>query len=146
MAITPLQRGEKWIKEDGTPTDRFAEVIERVIQEIETMTANAKLFSIRPDSTDAVAVYTAPQSNQGSRGTSITKFSATDPNGSATYSVYIGTVADATTKIINAEVAPADGVAPNTLIDQLIMPGDSIWVEPSAADTIVFYGSGIDRR
>ena len=106
------------------------------------MTTNAKLFNIRPDTTDAVAQYISPTSSQGARGTIITKFSAT---GTGTYNVYIGTVADADTLVISGEAATTDGTAPNTLIDQLVMPGDSIFLEPSDADAIVFYASGTER-
>jgi len=143
VPLSPLQRGEAWLKEDLTPTDRLAETLEEIIREINDMTTNAKLFNIRPSGTGAVAQYTSPTAAQGGRGTVITKFSAT---GTGTYNVYIGDVADVTTLVINAEAATTDGTAPNTLIDQLVMPGDSIFLEPSAVDAIVFYASGTERR
>lgn len=146
MAINPLQRSDTWVDKEGKPTDRLAETLEDIIRELNDMTTNAQLFSIRPDSTSAVAQYTVDTSSQGSRGTIVTKFTAMDPAGLATYNVYIGTSATDSTKVINGETATTNGVAPITLIDQLIKPGDSIFLEPSAGNTIVFYASGTERR
>lgn len=146
MPINPLQRNELWIDKEGMPTDRLAETLEDIINELNDMTTNAQLFSIRPDSTSAVDQYKADEASQGGRGTIVTKFTATDPAGAATYNVFIGTSATDSTKVINGATATIDGVAPTTLIDQLIKPGDSIFLQPSALDTIVFYASGTERR
>jgi hypothetical protein len=146
MPLNFMQRGERWLKEDGTPTDRFAELIEELIREVGSMTTNAKLIATRPVDAAITKVYTSPTSQEGGRGTIITQFSATDPLGAEVYDVYIGSVADSTTKVIEGETAPANGIAPSSLINQLVMPGDSIFVQAGAGNTIVFYASGTERR
>jgi len=141
-----LQRGEAWVNKDGTPTDRLAAVIEELIKESNEMTTNAKLALTRPSVTTPVNVYTSPLSNQGGSGTVITQFMATDPAGAATYSVYIGTSTTSSNKVIASRTAAINGDSPSSIIDALIMPGDSLFVEASAMDVIVFNISGIERR
>ncbi len=141
-----LQRAEPWLKPDFTPTERFAELIEYMRQEIEEMTTNAKLAQTRPTVNTAVSVYTAPSSSQGGRGTVITQFSATDPAGAATFDVYIGTAASATTIIVDGATAAVDGTCPSCLINAMISPGEQLFVRSSAADTVLFLVSGIERR
>lgn len=142
MALNPLQRSDRWIDEEGKPTDRLAEVIENIISELNDMTTNAQLFSTTLSATDKVSVYDADASKDGSRGTIITKFTAT---GTTAYSVFIGTAA-ANVEVMTSQTATADGVAPVTLIDQLIKPGDSIFIQPATTTAIVFYASGTERR
>jgi len=141
VPLNELQRNHKWINEDGTPTDAFAEVIEDLIQEFENMKTNTQLFNIRPAGTSPVAQYTAPEQTQGSRGTVVTKFSA---RGTGTYNVYVGAAASVSTLIMSSVALVADGTTPSTLIDQLVLAGESIWLEPSAGDAIVFLGSGTE--
>ena len=141
-----LQRAEAWLKPDLTPTERFAELIEYMRQEIEEMTTNAKLAQIRPTVNTAVSVYTAPTSAQGGRGTVITQFSATDPAGAATFDVHIGTAASATTIVVDGATAALDGTTPAALINAMIAPGEQLFVTSSAADTVLFLVSGIVRR
>ena len=59
MPLNFMQRGERWLKEDGTPTDRFAELIEELIREVGSMTTNAKLIAIRPVDAAITKVYTS---------------------------------------------------------------------------------------
>jgi len=143
VPLNYLQRSERWLNSDGTPTNRFAEVIEELTKEILEMTTNAFLFRERPSGTSPVNVYTAPTSkNTGGRGTVITQFVA---GGSSDYSVYIGTVADLDTLILTS-TATLDGDCPMCLINQIVKPGDSIWVEAAVGNNTVFYASGIERR
>ena len=144
--LKPLQRNESWVDKDGKPTNRFAQVIESLIKEIEEMTTNIRLFSTRPSGTTATSVYTAPTSAQGGRGSVIKQFIATDPAGAATFDVYIGTSATVSNRICNNITATAVGVSVAALIDAIIIPGDSIFVECSAGNTIVFYCSGIEKK
>lgn len=146
MALNKIQRDKAWVDKEGRPTQEFAELIDELIQEFLDMATNAQLISVRPTTTAAIAQFTAVAANQGGRGAVITQFMATDPAGAATYSVYIGTVADATTKVISSRTAAIDGDSPPSIINQLVKPGDSIFLEPSAGDTIVFYASGTERR
>lgn len=140
-----MQRAKAWLNKDLTPTQEFAELIEDLIQEFLDMATNALLFSTRPSGTSPTSVYTAVSANQGGRGTTITQFMATEPAGTATYSVYIGTSATASNKIISSRTADIDGDTPTSIINQLIKPGDSVFVEASAGNTIVFYASGTER-
>lgn len=141
-----LQRNEAWLNKDLTPTERFAAAIEEIIKEINEMTTNAKLFLGTQSVITPVKEYTSPESSQGGKGAVITQFMATDPAGSATYSVYIGTSATAANKVISSRTAAIDGDSPISILNALVMPGDSIFVEASAANTIVFNISGIERR
>jgi hypothetical protein len=144
--LKPLQRNEAWVDSEGKPTNRFAQVVEDIIREIDEMATNIKLFRERPSATTPTNVYTAPASNKGGRGSVIKQFIATDPSGAATFNVYIGTTAGATTKVCTGITATAAGVSVAALIDALISPGDSVFVEVSAGNTIVFYCSGIERK
>ena len=146
MALKPISRSEQWIKSGGTPTDQFASIIEDLIREIEDMATNAQLFITRPATTAATAVYTAPTSAQGGRGTIIKQFSASDPAGAATFEVNIGTAATASTLVAKTITATAVGVSVSALFDALLKPGDSIYVKCSAGNTIVFCCSGNERR
>lgn len=141
-----LQRNEAWLNKDLTPTERFAAAIEEIIKEINEMTTNANLFLGTQSVITPVKVYTSPESSQGGKGTAITQFMATDPAGAATYSVYIGTSATASNKVISSRTAAIDGDSPISILNGLVMPGDSIFVEASAANTIVLNISGIERR
>jgi len=141
-----MQRDKAWLNKDLTPTQEFAELIEDLIQEFLDMATNAQLISVRPTTTSATAQYTAPTSAQGGRGSTITQFMATDPAGAATYSVYIGATATASTKIISSRTAAIDGDSPTSIINQLVKPGESIFLEASSANVIVFYVSGTERR
>ena len=145
MRLSKIRRTIPWIKPDFTPTEEFAQSINEIIQVLEDMFTNKQLVSERPSMTAATAYYTAPASAQSGRGTTITQFSATDPAGAATYNVYIGKTADDTTKVVNTFVAPSDGVGPESVIGLLIPPEHSLWLEPSAADTIVFNVAGNER-
>ena len=146
MALNKIQRNKAWFNKDLTPTQEFAELIDDLIQEFADMATNAQLISVRPSYTSATGQYTALASNNGGRGTTITQFMATDPAGTATYSVYIGTSATASTKVISSRTAGIDGDSPPSIINQLVKPGDSIFLEASAGNTIVFYVSGTERR
>jgi hypothetical protein len=141
--LKALQRGQPWVNEDGTPTDTFAELIEDAIQEINSMTANTQLFNVMPTDTSIVTAYTDPTSDKGGQGTVISKFSA---SGTGTYNVYLGLTFVSSNLIISGEAATNDGLAPSSLIDQLIPPGHSIFIQASAANAIVFLASGNDRR
>ena len=146
MALNKIQRDKAWLNKDGTPTQEFAELIDDLLQEFADMATNAQLISVRPSDTSATAQYTALNSNQGGRGTTITQFMATEPAGSATYSVYIGTSATDLTKVISSRTAAIDGDSPPSIINQLVKPGESIFLEASAGNKIVFYVSGTERR
>ncbi len=146
MALNKIQRDKAWINKDGTPTQEFAELIDDLLQEFADMATNAQLISVRPSDTSATAQYTAPDSTQGGRGATITQFMATEPAGSATYSVYIGTSATDSTKVISSRTADIDGDSPPSIINQLVKPGESIFLEASAGNKIVFYVSGTERR
>ena len=146
MALNKLQRAKAWIKKDGSPTQEFAELIDDLIQEFLDMATNAQLISVRPSDSSATAQYTALASNQGGRGSIITQFMATDPAGAATYSVYIGDSATGSTKVISSRTAGIDGDSPMSIINQLVKPGESIFLEASVGNTIVFYVSGTERR
>ncbi len=146
MALNKIQRDKAWLNKDGTPTQEFAELIDDLLQEFADMATNAQLISVRPSDTSATAQYTAPESTQGGRGTTITQFMATEPAGSATYSVYIGTSATDSTKVISSRTAAIDGDSPPSIINQLVKPGESIFLEASAGNKIVFYVSGTERR
>lgn len=141
-----LQRGGKWVNEDGTPTARFAQAIEDLIQDNLEMTTNAQLALTRPSVLTAVQAYDSPLSSEGGRGTVITQFMATDPAGAATYSVYVGTTAVDATKIISSRTAAANGDSPDSIINALIKSGESLFLEASAINTIVFNISGIEKR
>ena len=141
-----LNELEAWVNPDGTPTTELAEAILELIRESEEMNANQQLALTRPTTTDAVAIYTAPTSKQGNKGTVITQFSAADPTNTDTFNVYIGTAASATTKIVSAEVALKEGETPPAIIGTVIRPDESLWVEVTTADRIVFAVSGIERR
>jgi len=140
LALNKIQRDKAWLNKDGTPTQEFAELIDDLLQEFADMATNAQLISVRPSQ------YTALGSTQGGRGTTITQFMATEPAGSATYSVYIGTSATDSTKVISSRTADIDGDSPPSIINQLVKPGESIFLEASAGNTIVFYVSGTERR
>jgi hypothetical protein len=142
--IKPLQRQEVWIEEDGSPTDKFAEVIEQLIKEINNMTTNVQLFRVNPSSTSPSAggEYTAKTMAKGGRGTVIRQFIATGTTG--TYDVYIGDAASAANKVISAGVPTVGGGTATALIDALIAPGETIWVVPSSASAIVFIASGTE--
>jgi hypothetical protein len=142
--IKPLQRQEVWIEEDGSPTDKFAEVIEQLIKEINNMTTNVQLFRVNPSSTSPSAggEYTAKTMTKGGRGTVIKQFIATGTTG--TYDVYIGDAASAANKVISAGVPTVGGGTATALIDTLIAPGETIWVVPSSASAIVFIASGTE--
>ncbi len=146
MALNKIQRDKAWLNKDGTPTQEFAELIDDLLQEFADMATNAQLISVRPSDTSATAQYTAPESTQGGRGTTITQFMATEPAGSATYSVYIGTSATDLTKVISSRTAAIDGDSPPSIINQLVKPGESIFLQASAGNKIVFYVSGTERR
>ena len=146
MALNKIQRDKAWLNKNLTPTQEFAELIEDLIQEFLDMATNAQLISTRPSSTAITSVYTALAANNGGRGTTITQFMATDPAGTATYSVYIGSAATASNKVISSRTADIDGDSPPSIINQLVKPGESIFVEASAGNTIVFYASGTERR
>ena len=146
MALDKIQRDKAWLNKDGTPTQEFAELIDDLLQEFADMATNAQLISVRPSDTSATAQYTAPESTQGGRGTTITQFMATEPAGSATYSVYIGTSATDSTKVISSRTAAIDGDSPPSIINQLVKPGESIFLEASSGNKIVFYVSGTERR
>ena len=141
-----LNRAEAWVDKNGKPTDIFAQAIDNLIKEMEEMTVNKQLFLTRPVDTAVTNVYTAPTSAQGGRGTVIKQFSATDPAGGATFSVYIGTAGTVSTRIINAEVALNEGTRATSLYDLLVSPGESIFIEASAGNTVVFSASGVERR
>lgn len=141
-----LNRAEAWVEKNGKPTARFAQAIEDLIKEMEEMTVNKQLFLTRPANTSVTSVYTAPTAAQGGRGTVIKQFSATDPASAATYSVYVGLTGVAATRIIDDETATNEGTRGLALIDLLVSPGESIFIEASAADTIVMSCSGIERR
>lgn len=145
MRLSKLRRSIPWIKADFTPTEEFAQSINEIIQVLEDMFTNKQLYSGRPDMASAEIYYTAPASAQSGRGTTITQFSATDPAAGATYNVYIGKTADDTTLVVSAFNAPADGVGPESVIGLLIPPEHSLWLEPSAIDTIVFNVAGNER-
>lgn len=144
MALKPLRRDENWIV-DGKPTKAFADLVETLIREVNDMTTNAQLFRVRPADTNANSVYTAPASNQRGRGTTIKQFTASDPAAAATFNVYIGTTASAATKVVHGVTASAAGVSVSQLENALVRPGESIFVEASAANTIVFIASGNER-
>ena len=146
MTLNPLQRAQAWIKGDGTPEDSFAEIIEELIREVNDMTTNAQLINVRPAAAGPTAYYTAPLSKQGGKGTIITQFAATDPAATATYSVYIGLTAIDATKVLSSRTALADGDSPTSIINAFVKPGDSIFLEVSANDTIVFHVSGTEKR
>ena len=146
MALNKMQRDKAWFNKNLTPTQEFAELIDDLIQEFADMATNAQLISVRPSDTSATVQYTAPDSTQGGRGTTITQFMATEPAGTATYSVYIGTSATDSTKVISSRTAAIDGDSPTSIINQLVKPGDSIFLQASAGNTIVFYVSGTERR
>ena len=146
MALNKILRSQAWVNKDGTPTQEFAELIDDLIQEFADMATNAQLISVSPSDTSATAQYTAPASKDGGRGTIITQFMATEPAGLATYSVYIGSSATDSTKVISSRTAAIDGDSPPSIINQLVKPGDSIFLEASAGNTIVFYVSGTERR
>ena len=146
MALNKIQRDKAWLNKDLTPTQEFAELIEDLIQEFLDMATNAQLISVRPSTTGITSVYTSPASNNGGRGTTITQFMATEPAGTATYSVFIGSSATDSTKVISSRTAAADGDSPPSIINQLVKPGESIFVQASAIDKIVFYASGTERR
>jgi len=146
LALNKIQRDKAWLNKDLTPTQEFAELIEDLIQEFLDMATNAQLISTRPNTTGITSVYTALAANNGGRGTTITQFMATEPAGAATYSVYIGSSATDSTKVISSRTAAADGDSPPSIINQLVKPGESIFVKASAGNTIVFYASGTERR
>jgi len=146
LALNKIQRDKAWLNKDLTPTQEFAELIEDLIQEFLDMATNAQLISTRPSTTSITSVYTALAANNGGRGTTITQFMATEPAGIATYSVFIGSSATDSTKVISSRAAAADGDSPPSIINQLVKPGESIFVQASAIDKIVFYASGTERR
>ena len=146
MALNKILRSQAWVNKDGTPTQEFAEIIDDLIQEFADMATNAQLISARPSSTAITSVYTALAANNGGRGTTITQFMATEPAGTATYSVFIGSSATDSTKVISSRTAAADGDSPPSIINQLVKPGESIFVQASAIDKIVFYASGTESR
>jgi len=140
-----LNRAEPWLNPDGTPTVEFAEAIENLIRESNEMTTNAKLAQTRISVLTAVKLYTAPASDESGNGTVITQFVANDPAGAATFDVHIGTVADATTLVVDNETALALGVSVPHLISAMIAPGESLFVTVSAINKIVFLVSGIEK-
>ena len=146
MALSTLKRNENWVDINGKPTDRFASVVEALIKEVDEMSVNKQLFITRPSTTSATPVYTAPSSAQGGRGTVIKQFVATDPASAATFNVYIGSAASATTKVVSSETAANDGTRVVSLYDALVSPGESVFVECSAGNVIVFFASGTERR
>ena len=148
--ISKLPRNVPWFTDEGLPTTEFANLIDDLIDEENGMQSNARLYSAKTatNSGNGTAVYTAPTTAQGSRGTVITGFQATDPAGVATFDAWIGATASASTLIVNDKKANADGdpadTATNALVGQLILPGESLFLEPSTA-VIVFYISGNER-
>jgi len=141
-----LYEQEAWVNPDGKPTQEFSEAILMLLKENNEMVTNKKLALIRPTDTNANSVYTSPTSQNGGRGTVITQFIATDPAGAATFDIYIGLTAEASTLLVNNDVATPQGACPSCLINAMISPGESLWVSASALDTIVFSISGIERR
>jgi hypothetical protein len=135
-----------WIKQDGTPTAEFSEVILELIRESDEMSTNKQLALIRPDGTSATAIYSAPTSKQGGKGTVITHFSAADPSNTDTFDVHIGTSATASNKIVSAEVALKEGETPPAILNAMINPGESLYVKATTADRIVFSVAGIEKR
>lgn len=146
MALNLIKRSDKWVDANGRPTNEFAQLFEELVREVEEMSINKQLFITRPSTTAATIVYTAPTSAQGGRGTVIKQFIATDPASAATFNVYIGTSAGATTKVVSVETADNAGTRVVALYDALVSPGESIYVECSAGNVIVFCASGTERR
>ena len=141
-----LSRSEAWVDKNGKPTNKFAQAIEDLIKEVEEMSVNKQLFLTRPADTAVTNVYTAQTAAQGGRGTVIKQFSASDPANSATYSVYVGAAGTASTRVIDDDVALKVGARGLALVDLLVSPGESIFIEASAGNTIVFSCSGVERR
>lgn len=139
-----LQREEIWINSGGTPTDAFAEVIEDIVKELSEMTPNIQLFKIAPASSSPSVdgEYTSDTTVNKGRGTVITQFVAI---GTGTFDVYIGDAATVPNQIISGGAASAVGVSVEALVNQLINPGESVWVVPSVASAIVFMASGTQR-
>ena len=107
------------------------------------MATNKSLITaVRPSVTTAVNVYTSPSNGSGTR---ILAFTASLPSGTETYKVYMGTAANSETEIIPTKSikGPKDDTVFG-VINQLIGPAESIFVEVSTADTITFRASGIE--
>lgn len=107
------------------------------------MATNKSLITaLRPSVTTAVNAYTSPANGAGTR---VVAFTASIPSGTETYKVYIGTAATADTEIIPTKSikGPKDDTAFG-VINQLIGPNESIFVQVSTADTITFRASGIE--
>jgi hypothetical protein len=144
LPVKKLQRHERWIKEDGSPSQSFAEIIESIIKEINDMTSNVQLFKVNLSATtpSADGEYTAKAMSKSGRGTVIKQFIATGTVG--TYDVYIGDAASTANKVINGASPTAIGDTATALIDQVIAPGETIWVVNDNASAIVFMASGTE--
>ena len=106
------------------------------------MANNVILISgVQPTTTSAENVYTSP-ANEG--GTRIVAFTASLVTGSETYRVFVGASAIDATEIIPATgLTGPDNDSPFGLINHLILPGESLFVQVSTGTTIAFRATGI---
>ena len=144
MRLELLQRNSRWIKDDGSPSEAFAQLFDSIVNEINNMTANIQLFKVNPSATSPSSggEYTATAQSDGGRGVAITNFIATGTTG--TFDVYIGDAASAANKVIDAASPSATGGSVERLINQVVNPGEKVWVVPSSPSAIVFMCSGVE--